>query len=230
MLDSGVRRAVIRDAVGVGVATGAYGISFGAVSTTAGLSVAQTCVLSLLMFTGASQFAIVGVIGSGGSPFAGMGTALLLGVRNALYGLQLSPLLSVRGSRRLVAAQLVIDESTAMAVGREDRAAARLAFWATGVSVFVLWNLATLIGAVGAHALSNPRVLGLDVAAPAAFLALLAPRMRGREPWAVALGGAVVALAVVPVVPAGVPVLVAGGLAVAWGAGARVGPGVGGAP
>jgi predicted branched-subunit amino acid permease len=217
MLEPSVRRSVIRDAIGVGVATGAYGISFGAVSTAAGLSVLQTCALSLLMFTGASQFAMVGVIGSGGNPFAGMATALLLGARNALYGLQLGRLLEVRGGRRMAAAQLVIDESTAMAIVRDDPDAARLAFWATGVAVFVLWNLATAVGAVGTRALSDPRVLGLDAAAPAAFLALLAPRMRGREPWAVALGGAALALAVVPVVPAGVPVLLAGGVAVAWG-------------
>ena len=218
MLDPAVRRAVVRDALGVGLATGAYGVSFGAISSAAGLTVLQTCTLSLLMFTGASQYAMVGVIGGGGSPWAGMGTALLLGARNALYGLQLGRMLEVRGARRVAAAQLVIDESTAMAIARDDHEVARLAFWATGLSVFVLWNVATLVGAVGAKALSDPRVLGLDAAAPAAFVALLAPRMRGREPWAIALGGAAAAMVVVPLVPAGVPVLLAGGVAVAWGA------------
>ena len=212
------RRAVVRDAVVVGLATGTYGVAFGALAVAAGLSVLQACALSALMFTGASQFALVGVVEAGGSPLAGLATAALVGSRNALYGLRLSALLRSRGMRRLGAAQLVIDESTAMAVRRAAPRAARLAFWATGVSVFVFWNVATLLGAVGARALPDPKALGLDAVAPAAYLALLAPRMRGREPWLLALAAAAVALAALPFVPAGVPVLLAGAVAVAWGA------------
>jgi predicted branched-subunit amino acid permease len=212
------RSAVLRDAVGVGIATGAYGLSFGAISTAAGLTAVQTCVLSLLMFTGGSQFAMAGIIGGGGAAMTGAATAILLGVRNAFYGVRLAGLLGPRGWRRPVAAQLVIDESTAMAVLRTTPRAARLAFWATGVSVFVLWNLATLIGAVGASALSDPRVLGLDAAAPAAFLALMAPRLKSREPWVVALVAAGVALVSVPFVPTGVPVILAAAVAVIAGA------------
>jgi predicted branched-subunit amino acid permease len=211
------RRSVLRDALGVGIATGAYGLSFGAISTSAGLTVAQTCVLSLVMFTGGSQFAMVGIIGGGGAAMTGAATAILLGVRNAFYGVRLSALLDVRGWRRPIAAQLVIDESTAMAVARTSPPAGRLAFWATGASVYVFWNLATLIGAVGAHAFSDPRVLGLDAAAPAAFVALMAPRLRSREPWAVALVAATVALVSVPFVPTGVPVLLAAAVAVITG-------------
>jgi predicted branched-subunit amino acid permease len=203
------RAAVVRNALGVGVATGAYGISFGAVSVAAGLSVPATCALSVLLFSGGSQFALVGVLGAGGSAVAGVTTALLLGVRNALYGLRLAPLLAARGVRRLVAAQLTIDESTAMALGQDEPRAARLAFWSTGLSVFLLWNLATLVGAIGATAFGDPQALGLDAAIPAAFVALLWPRLRGRQPWLVAGAAAVVALALSPVVPAGVPVLVA---------------------
>ncbi|MGC9670606.1 AzlC family ABC transporter permease [Planosporangium sp. 12N6] len=207
------RSAIIRDALGIGIATGAYSLSFGAISVASGLSMLQTCALSLLLFSGGSQFALVGVLGAGGSPVAAAGTAVLLGSRNALYGLRLAPLLRVRGLRRAAAAQLVIDESSAMAVGRESGTdggrAARLAFWSTGLSVFVLWNLGTLLGGFGARSLSDPRVLGLDAAAPAAFLALLAPRMRSREPWVIALTAAAVALVAVPFVPAGVPVLLA---------------------
>jgi predicted branched-subunit amino acid permease len=203
------RAAVARNALGVGVATGAYGISFGAVSVAAGLSVPATCALSVLLFSGGSQFALVGVLGAGGSAVAGVTTALLLGVRNALYGLRLAPLLAARGVRRLVAAQLTIDESTAMALGQDKPRAARLAFWSTGLSVFLLWNLATLVGAIGATAFGDPQALGLDAAIPAAFVALLWPRLRGRQPWLVAGAAAVVALALSPVVPAGVPVLVA---------------------
>jgi predicted branched-subunit amino acid permease len=145
-------------------------------------------------------------------------TAILLGSRNALYGLRLSALLDVRGSRRLAAAQLTIDESTAMAVGNEDRVElSRLAVWWTGLSVFVCWNVATVLGALGAEALSDPSVLGLDAAGPAAFVALLAPRLRNRELWAVALVSAAVAVVVTPVVPAGVPVLCAAVVAAALG-------------
>lgn len=209
------RRRVRRDAVGVGVATGAYGVSFGAVAVAAGLSVPEAAALSLLMFTGASQFAFVGVAAS---PLSGAATAVLLGTRNALYGLRLSALLGERGGRRVAAAQLVIDESTAMAVGREDDPdLARAAFWWTGLSVYVGWNVATVLGAMGAEALADPGVLGLDAAAPAAFVALLAPRLRNRELWAVALVAGAVAVALTPVVPAGVPVLGAAVVAVVVG-------------
>lgn len=199
---------MIRDALGIGIATGAYALSFGAIATAAGLSLLQTASLSALMFTGASQFALVGVIGAGGSVWAGAATAALLGSRNALYGLRLSGLLKARGPRRLAAAHFVIDETTAMAIARDDEREARFAFWATGVAVFTLWNLGTLIGALATHALPNPKVLGFDAAPPAAFLALLAPRLRSREPIAIALGGAVVALICLPFVPAGVPLLI----------------------
>jgi len=203
------RSQVLRDSAGVAVATGAYGISFGAIALAGGLNFWQTMALSLLMFTGGSQFGLIGVVAGGGAPIAGAATAIMLGARNALYGLRLSELLNVHGSRRLLAAQLVIDESTAMSIGRDSDRAARLGFYATGIGVFVCWNLGTAVGLVGASWLSDPRLLGLDAAAPAAFLALLAPRLRGREAWAVALAAAVVALVVVPFVPVGVPVLIA---------------------
>ena len=207
------RRAIVRDAVGIGVATGAFGLSYGAIAVASGLSVLQTCALSVLMFTGASQFALAGVIGAGGGALASAATAVLLGSRNALYGLQLSALLDTRGGKRRLAAQLVIDESAAMAVAQDDAPRARIGFWATGVSVFVLWNLGSLIGAVGADLLDDPNRYGLDVAGPAAFVALLAPRLRDRPAWIVAVVAAGAAIASVPFVPAGMPVLVAAGVA-----------------
>ena len=202
----------------MGLATGAYGVSFGAVSVAAGLSVAQTCALSLLMFTGASQFALVGVLAAGGAPLSGALTALLLGTRNTLYGLRLAPLLQWSGWRRLLTAQLVIDESTAMSVARDSRAAARLGFLTTGLAVFVLWNLATFGGAIAGTVLSDPRTLGLDAAVGAAFIALLWPRLRDRRNQLVALAAAAVALGMVPIAPAGVPVLAAAGVALLAGA------------
>src|SRR6476660_695167 len=161
------RGQVLRDSMGVAIATGAYGISFGAIALTGGLDLWQTIALSLLMFTGGSQFGLIGVVAGGGAPLAGAATAIMLGARNALYGLRLTELLQVRGWRRPVAAQLIIDESTAMSIGRDSRRAARLGFYATGLGVFALWNLGTLVGVVGAAWLSDPRALGLDAAAPA---------------------------------------------------------------
>lgn len=175
------------------------------------------------MFTGASQFAFVTVIATGGSPWAGVATATLLGTRNALYGLRLAALLQVTGLRRLAAAQFVIDETTAMAIAREAPEESRLAFWATALSVFSLWNLGTLIGALATHALPDPKVLGFDAAPPAAFLALLAPRLRAREPLAIALAAAMIALVFVPFVPAGVPLLVVAVLVVLFGVRPRTG-------
>lgn len=211
-------RAVVRDSLAVGVATGTYGISFGAISVASGLDVWQTCALSLLMFTGASQFALVGVLASGGSPVAGAATALLLGTRNTLYGLRLAPLLAFRGVRRLGAAHLLIDESTAMSVSRSSRELARLGFWTTGGSIFVLWNAATAVGALAGTAIGDPRDYGLDAAVGAAFLALLWPRLDRPLPRLVAVLAAAVALGTVPITPAGVPVLVAAGVAVVAGA------------
>jgi len=208
---------VIRDAVGIGIASGAYALSFGAISITAGLSMAQTCALSILMFTGASQFAFVGVVGAGGSAWAGAATAMLLGSRNALYGLRLSSLLNVSGLRRLAASHFVIDETTAMAIARDTPPESRFAFWATGFILFSFWNLGTLIGALATQVIPDPKALGLDAAPPAAFLALVAPRLRGREPVAIAIGAATVVLAVLPFVPPGVPLLIVALLVVAFG-------------
>lgn len=217
------RRTIVGEGLAVGLATGAYGISFGAVSVAAGLSVLQTCALSLLVFTGASQFALVGVVAAGGAPLSGAMTAILLGTRNALYGLRMAPLLGWQGWRRAAAAQVLIDESTAMAVNRESTVAVRLGFLTTGVAVFVLWNLATLGGALAGTALGDPRTYGLDAAVGAAFLALLWPRLSDRRHLLVALLAAAVALGLVPLTPAGVPVLAAGGVALLVGALDRTG-------
>jgi len=211
------RRGILRDALGIAVASGAYAISFGAISTAAGLSLLETSALSVLMFTGASQFALVGVVGTGGSVWAGAAAAALLGSRNAMYGLRLSSILNLRGWRRPLAAHLVIDETTAMAIARDDPGLAGYAFWRTGMALFIFWNTGTLIGALATQAISDPRVFGLDAAPPAAFLALLAPRLRAREPLAVALAAAVAAIIALPFVPAGVPLLIVAVLVAAYG-------------
>jgi predicted branched-subunit amino acid permease len=191
------------------------------VSVASGLSVAQTCALSLLMFTGASQFALAGVVAAGGAPMSGAATALLLGTRNTLYGLRMAPLLKWRGWRRVAAAHVLIDESTAMSVNRASTAGARLGYLTTGLSVFVLWNLATAVGAVAGEAVGDPRTFGLDAAVGAAFLALLRPRLRDRRNTVVAVLAAAVALSLVPATAPGVPVLAAGGVALLVGVLAR---------
>lgn len=203
------RREVLRQCLSVGVATGAYGISFGALSVAAGLNLWQTMALSALLFSGASQFAVVGIIAAGGSGAAAVATSSLLGLRNGLYGLQISRLLRVRGLGRVPAAHLTIDESTAVAIAQPEPAAQRLGFWGTGLSVFVLWNLTTLLGALVGNALGDPKLYGLDAAAPAAFCALLWPRLKTGDTRAVAAAAAVIALIVAPHAPAGIPVLVA---------------------
>lgn len=221
MTVSATQRSIIRDGIAVGVATGAYGISFGAISVAAGLSVLQTCALSLLVFTGASQFALVGVVSAGGAPLSGALTGLLLGTRNTLYGLKLAPLLGWTGWRRVAGAQLLIDESTAMSVTRGNREDARVGFLSTGIAVFVLWNLATLAGALAGEALGDPRTYGLDAAVGGAFLALLWPRLRDRRNQVTAVLAVALALSLVPVTAAGVPVLAAALVAVAVGVATR---------
>jgi 4-azaleucine resistance transporter AzlC len=196
-------------AVGIGVAVGVYGISFGVLAVAAGMSPAQACVMSMLVFTGASQFAFVGVLAAGGGALAAVGPAVMLAMRNAAYGLSLAPILPARLRDRALAAQLVIDESTAMARAEDDPVVARRAFLATGVSVWVFWNAGTLAGALLGGGLGDPRALGLDAMFPAAFLALLAPQLRRPGAPVAAVAGAMIAVALVPVAPAGVPVIAA---------------------
>ncbi len=203
------RRAVLRQAASVGIATGAYGISFGALSVAAGLSVTQTCVLSLAMFTGGSQFAFIGVLGAGGAGITAAATAALLGVRNGFYALAMAPRLQAGGWRVPAAAQLTIDESTAVGTAQLRPDLVRLGFWSTGLAVFSLWNAATLAGALAGAAVGDPAQYGLDAAAAAAFLALLWPRLRERTNRNVALAAVALAAVLIPVAPAGVPVLAA---------------------
>jgi predicted branched-subunit amino acid permease len=209
------RSATVRDALGLGLAVGLYGAAFGAAADAAGLNVWQAMSLSALMFTGASQFAMVGVLGAGGSALAAVGSALLLGTRNTVYGVRLVPLLQPRGAvRRLGTAHWVIDETTAMSLAAPNPVLGKLAFLVTGASIYLMWNAMTVVGALGAAGLGGTARAALDAVVPAAFLALLWPRLRKGFPEAatqrrVAVGGAVVALALTPFVPAGVQVVAA---------------------
>lgn len=203
------RSPAIRVALSVSIATGLYGVSFGALSVTAGLDLAQTMALSLLLFSGGSQFAFIGVIAGGGTAFSALSASALLGIRNGVYGMQVNVLLRPSNWRKLLAAHLTIDESVATATGQADPDEQRRGFWAAGIGVFVLWNLFTFLGALAGNAMGDPAQWGLDGAAVAAFLGLLWPRIRAKEPAAIAVVCSAVTLIAVPFLPAGVPILIA---------------------
>ena len=191
------------------MAVGTFGVSFGLIAVTAGLSPAKASAMSLLVFTGASQFAAVGVVGAGGSPVAAIASALFLGARNAAYGLTMAAVLKGRLPKRLLAAQLVIDESTALAMAQPDDRQQQRGFWAAGVSIYVFWNIGTVIGALGGQLIGKPETWGLDAAFPAAFVALLIPHLRKVGGKQTALLGAALAIALTPILPPGIPILVA---------------------
>ncbi len=194
-------------------------MAFGAAAVANGFSVLQACLLSLLTFSGASQFAVVGVIGAGGSAISAIATASLLGTRNALYGVIMAPRLKVTGFTRIVAAQITIDESTAVALGQESSGedAMRKGFWYTGFGVFIFWNLFTLAGALGAQAMGDIRAFGLDSAVPAAFLGLVWPRLTGKFERALAVSCALFAIAMTPILPAGLPIIATAFIAIVIG-------------
>jgi predicted branched-subunit amino acid permease len=198
---------------------GLYGTAFGAASIAAGFSVLQTCLLSLLAFSGASQFAVVGVMGAGGTAIAGIATAALLGVRNMLYALRMAPLLRVSGFKKVIAAQVTIDESTGVALSQEKLGteAMKQGFWLTGFGVYIFWNIFTLLGALGAKAMGNPSAWGLDAAVPAAFLGLVWPRLTNKLERALAVGALVLAVLLSPVLSAGLPIIATVVLAVIFG-------------
>lgn len=215
------KNAILRDALGIGVGVASYGVSFGALGVTSGLDVWQTQALSALMFTGASQFALVGVLGAGGTAISAIAAALLLGFRNFPYALRMSSLLKPTGPTKLFAAHLTIDESTAMGLahekGPDSALGGRYAFWATGASVFVFWNLATLIGAIAASGAGDPKVFGLDAAIAAGFVALVWPQFQGKLERKTGALAFLVGLTAISFVRPGLPILLAGAVALVIG-------------
>ena len=206
---SRVASPTFRDSLSVSFTVGAYGVAFGAAAVANGFSVLQSCLLSLLTFSGASQFAVIGVIGAGGSAISGIATASLLGFRNGLYGVLMAPILKVRGFKRLLAAHVTIDESTGVSLSQESRGthAMREGFWLTGFGVFIFWNLFTVAGALGAKAMGDPSAWGLDAAVPAAFLGLVWPRLKSATDKTLAIVAAFFAIATTPFLPAGLPII-----------------------
>lgn len=206
-----------RTALSVAFTVGLYGAAFGAAGVTAGFSILQTCILSLLLFSGASQFAVVGIMGAGGAAISAIATATLLGFRNTLYGLQMAPILKVSGIKRVFAAQITIDESTAVATLQENDADRRRGFYITGVGVYIFWNLFTFLGSLGASAIGDPAVWGLDAAVPAAFCGLIWPRLKNKTHFIVSAVAITWALALTPISPAGIPIITTVLLAVIFG-------------
>ena len=211
------RNQVDRTALSVAFTVGLYGAAFGAAGVTAGFSILQTCLLSILLFSGASQFAVVGIMGAGGSAVSAIATATLLGFRNALYGLQMAPILKVKGLKRILAAQITIDESTAVATLQENDADRRRGFYVTGIGVFVFWNLFTFLGSLGASAIGDPAVWGLDAAVPAAFCGLIWPRLKNKTHFVVSAVAIAWALLLTPITAAGIPIITTVLLAVIFG-------------
>jgi predicted branched-subunit amino acid permease len=209
---------VDRTAFSVAFTVGLYGAAFGAAGVTAGFSILQTCLLSILLFSGASQFAVVGIMGAGGAAISAIATATLLGFRNTLYGLQMAPILKVKGIKRVLAAQITIDESTAVATLQDNDEDRKRGFYLTGIGVYVFWNLFTFLGALGASAIGDPSVWGLDAAVPAAFLGLIWPRIKNKVQFLVSGIAIAWALLLTPVTPAGIPIITTVVLAIIFGA------------
>ncbi|MDS2172343.1 AzlC family ABC transporter permease [Nesterenkonia sp. CL21] len=206
-----------RMGLSIAAAVSLYGLSFGALSVASGLTLWQTVALSALLFSGGSQFAFIGILAAGGSGGAALGASTLLSARNTIYAVQMKAMFDPSGWRRWVSAQLTIDESAANAMSQTDPEERRRGFWVTGLGVYVGWNLATVVGALLGDFVAEPEALGLDGAVVAAFLGLLWPRLRSREPWALAVVAALVTVLTMPMLPAGVPVLLAAVVAAAWG-------------
>ncbi len=206
----------VRMGLSITAAVGVYGVSFGALSVASGLSILQTCALSLLMFTGGSQFAFIGVIGGGGTGAAAWAAATLLGVRNGVYGMQLKTLIRPSAAIIPLMAQMTIDESTATATVQSDHDERVRGFWTAGLGIYVFWNLSTLLGGLLGDSIGDPARWGLDGAAVAAFLGLLWPRLRSRDPIALAVVATLTTLIALPLVPPGIPVLLAAAATALW--------------
>lgn len=205
-------RTLDRDlARGVGALAAAVavnGLSFGAISTAAALPLWVPVAMSLLVFAGSSQYLAVGVVASGGNPIAAVLGGLVLNSRHLPFGLAIGTVVGDRIATRLLGSHLMVDESVAFALSQRDPARARGAFWWCGAVLFVSWNVSVVVGALAGGLISDPDAFGLDAVFPAAMLALVLPALRDRTTLGAALAGAAIALAVTPVLPTGVPVLV----------------------
>ena len=185
------------------------GASFGAIAVAAHIPVWLVCAMSLLIFAGGSQFMVVGIVAAGGSPIAAVVAGLLLNARHLPFGLAMGDLLGERLATRIIGSHILIDESVAFALAQGDRRRARAAFWTCGVALLLTWNSGTLLGALIGQVIGDPNRFGLDAAFPAAMLALILPSLKDRRTLTVAVLGAAIAVATTPVLPPGIPVVLA---------------------
>lgn len=217
---SAADKRALRTGVSVGIAVAAYGVSFGALSVAAGLDIWQTCFLSLVLFSGGSQFAVIGIIASGGAAagIPAIASSTFLALRNGIYSMRVAPLVGDGPWwRRIFAAQLTIDESTAVAIAQDNKSAQKVGFWTTGIAIYIGWNLATFAGALLGNLVGDVNKFGLDAVAAAAFVGLLWPRLKQLQAAAVAMVAAVLATILIPFTPPGVPVLAAAVVALVFG-------------
>lgn len=205
-------RETLLDIALVCCADAVVGATFGAVAVVGGLPVWLPIAMSVLVFAGGSQIAAVGVMLAGGGVAAAATSGLVLNTRLLPYSLAVSDVLDGRRRwwTRLLGAHLVVDESVAFALRQDDPQRRRAAFWTTGAALFVCWNAAVALGALAAKAFGNTDSLGLDAVFPAVMVALVLPTLSGDRKLRSAVGiGAVLAVAVTPWVPAGIPLLLA---------------------
>lgn len=212
--DAAIRRRILRQSLSIAVALAPFGVVFGVSCAEAGLSWLDALGFSALTFGGSSQFAAVGVLGDGGTAIAAVGAGLLLNLRSLAFGVLLAPALGGPLWKRLAFSQLMIDEAAAVATVQSEARWRRFGYLAGGGAVFIVWNLTTVLG-VALASLGDDFIIdyGLDAAAPAAFLALLWPRLVGVGGWTgrhIAAAGAIVAALAIPFTPPGVPILAAG--------------------
>jgi 4-azaleucine resistance transporter AzlC len=196
-----------RDIALVCLADGIVGVSFGAITVAAGLPVWLPMLLSVVVFAGASQFLFVAIIAAGGSPIAAFAAGLLVNARHLPFGLAVGEVTGPGWLKRIVGSQLIIDESTAFALAEREPARRRAAFWGCGIALFICWNIGVVAGAFGGTAISDTDAFGMDAAFPAVLLALVMPSLKDRATRFAAIVGAVIAVALTPLMPSGLPVL-----------------------
>lgn len=198
----------LRASIPLCIAVGAFGVSFGVLARANGFGVFAPLVMSMTAFTGASQFAVVAVLGDGGGLGAAVTAAILLVARYVPIGISVAPAITGRVPSRILQSQLIIDESWAVA-NRGDGTFDRGALLGAGLAIYISWVVGTALGVIGGDALGDPEKFGLDAAFPALFLALLAPQLRGRTPVFAAVSGALIALALIPLARPGIPIIAA---------------------
>jgi predicted branched-subunit amino acid permease len=202
-------RALLRDIGLVVLADGVVGVSFGAIAVSGGQPTWVPLAMSPTVFAGGAQFAALYIVLGGGGLTAAVIAGLVLNARLLPFGFAVADVLDLRWPAKLLGSHLVLDESTAFALGQRDPARRRAAFLACGALLFVVWNLGTLLGVLAGRAVGNPDALGLDAASPMVLLALVLPTLRDPRARRAALLGAAIAVAGTPFLPGGLPVLLA---------------------